>query len=80
MKITVFWNAKPRSLAYCQQLFERTFCLHLQDRVPEEINLHTHRRDNLKSHLGELVYEWYCHVLGVCVTYKTGFAFDDRIY
>jgi hypothetical protein len=22
----------------------------------------------------------YCHVLGVCVTYKTGFGFDDRIY
>jgi hypothetical protein len=21
----------------------------------------------------------YCHVLGVCVTYKTGFGFDDRI-
>jgi hypothetical protein len=22
----------------------------------------------------------YCHVLGVCVTYKMGFGFDDRIY
>jgi hypothetical protein len=21
-----------------------------------------------------------CHVLGVCVTYKMGFGFDDRIY
>jgi hypothetical protein len=21
-----------------------------------------------------------CHVLGFCVTYKTGFGFDDRIY
>jgi hypothetical protein len=22
----------------------------------------------------------YYHVLGVCVTYKTGFGFDDQIY
>jgi hypothetical protein len=22
----------------------------------------------------------YCHVLGVCMSYKTGFEFDDRIY
>jgi hypothetical protein len=22
----------------------------------------------------------YWHILGVCVTYKTGFGFDDRIY
>jgi hypothetical protein len=22
----------------------------------------------------------YCHVYGVCVTYKTGFGFDDGIY
>jgi hypothetical protein len=24
-------------------------------------------------------HERYCHALGVCVIYKTGFEFDDRI-
>jgi hypothetical protein len=24
--------------------------------------------------------EGYCHISGVCVTYKMGFGFDDRIY
>jgi hypothetical protein len=31
MKITVFWDVKPCSLADISQLFRGTYCLHLQE-------------------------------------------------
>jgi hypothetical protein len=55
LEIAVFWVVAPGSLVEVYQRFRGPCCLHHQgDRPtrcynPEDSNLHTHRRENLKS-------------------------------
>jgi hypothetical protein len=49
VKMDVFWVVAPCSLVEVYQRFRGPYCLHHQR--PEDIHLHTHRRENLKSYI-----------------------------
>jgi hypothetical protein len=60
LKNAVFWDVAP-CRSYVNRRFGRTYRLHLQGRkirerggcshIPEDGNLHSHRRENLKSYI-----------------------------
>jgi hypothetical protein len=67
LKMDVFWDVAPYSLVEVNRHFGGTSCLHHQGEttwrnIPEDSQLHTRRRENLKSHLVEYGSD-YCLVV-----------------